>query len=158
MVHTKYQSSMPSSFSEEEFWSFLLCSYVWTCDPRGRASFDPKSVNKLGRGPLGDATYQISKLFSFQFQRRRILKFPSLFLCSNLWPPGQGRFWLKGHHMNKLGRGPLEDAIYQISKLYAFQFQWIRILKFSFFVPVFKLVTPGTAPVLTPRASFEWTW
>ena len=31
-----------------------------TCDPQGWASFDPKghNLNKLGRDPLGDATYQ----------------------------------------------------------------------------------------------------
>ena len=42
----------------------------------------------------------------------RILKFPSLFLCSNLWPPRWGQFWLKGHHMNKLGWDLLGDAKY----------------------------------------------
>ena len=31
-------------------------------------------MTKLGRGALGDATYQISKLHAFQFQRGRILK------------------------------------------------------------------------------------
>ena len=32
-------------------------------------------MNKLGRGPQGDATYKISKLFTFQFQKRIVLKF-----------------------------------------------------------------------------------
>ena len=31
-------------------------------------------MNHLGRGLLGDATYQISELFAFQFQRRRFSK------------------------------------------------------------------------------------
>ena len=31
-------------------------------------------MNKFGRGAQGDAKYQISKLYTFQFQRRRILK------------------------------------------------------------------------------------
>ena len=44
--------------------------------------------------------------------------------------------------MNKRGRGQLGDATYQLSKLYAFQFQRRRILKFSFFVSMFELVTP----------------
>ena len=37
------------------------------CDPRGGASFDPQgnNMNNLGRGLLGDATYQISKIYAF---------------------------------------------------------------------------------------------
>ena len=31
-------------------------------------------MNKLGRCPLGDSKNQISKLYTFQFQRKRILK------------------------------------------------------------------------------------
>ena len=48
-------------------------------------SFDPKGhhMNKIDKGPQGDATYQKSKLYPFQFQRR-ILNESSLFLCSNL--------------------------------------------------------------------------
>ena len=39
-------------------------------------SFDPKGhhMNKIDKGLRGDATYQTSKLYPFQFQRRRILK------------------------------------------------------------------------------------
>ena len=43
-----------------------------------------------------------------------------------------------------------------MSKLYAFQFQR-RLLKFSFFVPIFQFVTPGAEPVLTPVALHEQT-
>ena len=54
----------------------FLCSYVPTCDPHGRGQFWPQKhhMNKLGRGPQGDAKNQISKLYAFQFQKRRILK------------------------------------------------------------------------------------
>ena len=31
--------------------------------------------------------------------------------------PGAGPFWPHGHNLNKLGRGPLGDAINQISRL-----------------------------------------
>ena len=73
MLHTKYQSSTPSSFREEEFLSFLLCSYARTCDPRGGASFDQKGhyMNEFSRDPIGDATYQVpsSTLSSFREER-----------------------------------------------------------------------------------------
>ena len=76
MLHTKYQSSRPFSFREEElknFRSLFLCS---TCDLPGWDQFWPQGhfMNKLGRGIQGDATYKISNLYTFQFQRRRILK------------------------------------------------------------------------------------
>ena len=30
---------------------------------------------------------------------------------------GGGHFWPQGQNLNKLGRGPLDDAMYQISRL-----------------------------------------
>ena len=60
--------------------------------------------------------------------------------------------------MNKFGRGLLEDATYQISKLYAYQFQRRTILKFSFFVLISQFVIPQAGPILIPGASFEQTW
>ena len=102
MLHTKYQSSMPSSFREENFEVGKLCSYV---DSAGRS-----------------------------------------------------QFLSQGYHMNKLGRGPQGDATYKISKLYAFQFQRKRILKFDVFVSTFKFVTPRAGLVLTPQASNVQTW
>ena len=68
----------------------LFCSYVRTCEPLewGQFLHQEHHMNKLGRGPLGDATCQISKLLAFPFQRRNIFNFsfsvPFLFLCSNL--------------------------------------------------------------------------
>ena len=65
----------PESFSPtNEFYIFV--PLVPTCDHRGGARFDPKghTMNKIDKGLQGDATYQKSKLYSFQFQRRRILQ------------------------------------------------------------------------------------
>ena len=122
---------------------------------------------KFGRGPQGDATYQISNLYAIQYQRRIILKmfqlvtpwtgpvltpgasyektwyrsskrcyilnikalglpvsekknFEIFFLCSYVPTcdlQGRPSFDPQGHHMYKLGRGPLEDTTYQTSKL-----------------------------------------
>ena len=50
------------SVSEKKnFEIFFLCSYVPNCDLWGGASFDLGGhlMNKLGRGPNGDAIYQI---------------------------------------------------------------------------------------------------
>jgi len=32
---------------------------------------------------------------------------------------GRGHFWPKGHNLNNFGRGPLDDTIYKIWKLWA---------------------------------------
>ena len=55
---------------------YIFVPLVPTCDHQGGASFDPKGhhVNKIDKGLQGDATYWKSKLYLFQFQRRRILK------------------------------------------------------------------------------------
>ena len=63
----------PESFSNE---FYIFVPLVPTCDPQSGASFDAKGhhVNKIDKGLQGDATYRKSKLYLFQFQRRRILK------------------------------------------------------------------------------------
>ena len=119
MPNTKYQSSNPCSFREEEFWSWFslfLCSNLW---PLGRGQFwhHQHHMNKLGRGPQRGAKHQISKLYAFQFRGEEFWRWDSLFPCSKLWPPGWGQSWPQEHHLKKLGRGLLEDATYQISKL-----------------------------------------
>ena len=114
-----YQGSRPSSFRVEELWNFrslFLCS---TYDPRGGASFDPRGIlwtNLVNvHKEMPHTKDQISK--SSTFREKKFWRWASLFLCSNLWPSGQGQFWLQGHHMNRLGRGLQGDAIYQILKL-----------------------------------------
>ena len=64
MLHTKYQSSKPYGFRQEDFFMFFLIqAYVKHVTP-GAGHFWPKgyNLNELGRGPQGGATYQISRL------------------------------------------------------------------------------------------------
>ena len=77
-------------FPTNEFYIFVPS--VPTCDPRGEASFDPKGhhVNKIDKGLQGDVTYQTSKLYLFQFQRRRILKLVFFVPVFQLVTPGVG--------------------------------------------------------------------
>ena len=82
MLHTENQSSTPFSFRGEEFWSWsslFLYSNLW---PKGHY------VNKIDRGLQGDAKYQISKLYTFWFQRRRILKLVFFVHMFQLVTPG----------------------------------------------------------------------
>ena len=41
--------------------------------------------------------------------------FPYIRLCKTCDPPGWGHFWLQEYYLNKLVRGPLGDATYQMS-------------------------------------------
>ena len=75
-------------------------------------------MNKHGRGPKGDVTYQLSNLYAIRFQRRKILKMGFFVPMFQLVTPGAGPVLTSGaSYMNKLGRGPQEDAIYQVPKL-----------------------------------------
>ena len=81
----------PESFSPtNEFYIFV--PLVPTCDPGGGASFDPKGnhMNKIDKGLQGEVTYQKSKLYPFQFQRRRILKLVFFVPMFQLMTPGMG--------------------------------------------------------------------
>ena len=62
-------------FREEEFYLFSLYNAIYkTCDPRGGTIFDPTGI---GRGPLGDAKYQVSRLSALWFQTRKLFsQFP----------------------------------------------------------------------------------
>ena len=44
MLLAKYQSSRPPSLRDEVFWSWSSLVLVPTCDPQGRASFDPMGI------------------------------------------------------------------------------------------------------------------
>ena len=57
MLHTEYQGSKPCGFRQDLFMFLPMKAYV-------RAHFGPQGhyLNTLGRGPLYDATDQISRL------------------------------------------------------------------------------------------------
>ena len=64
ILQTKYQGSRPCGFRQEDLFMFLtIKAYVKPVTPGGGPCWPQGfNLNKLGRGPLGDASYQISKL------------------------------------------------------------------------------------------------
>ena len=63
MLHTKYQDSRPSGFRQEDFFMFSYLAYVNYVTPgAGQFLAQETNLDKLGSGPLGNATYQISRL------------------------------------------------------------------------------------------------
>jgi len=47
-----------------------------------------------------------------------VWNFPYIIKCK-IVTPGRGQFWPQGDNLNNFGRGPLDDAIYQILKHWA---------------------------------------
>ena len=71
------------------------------------------------RGLLDDTKNQITKLYAKWFLTRRFVCYPYI----NLWKTcesGAGHFWSYGHNFNKISRGLLDDATYQITRLYVY--------------------------------------
>ena len=66
------------------------CSYVPTCDPRGWSNLDPRSIIWTNlvevHKEMLKSKYQSST--SSSFRGEEFWRWDSLFLCSNLWPPG----------------------------------------------------------------------
>ena len=77
----------PESFSPQ-----INSTCLFLCFQLVIPSFDPKGhhTNKIDKGLQGDATYQIFKLYPFQFQRRRILKLVFFVPMLQLVTPGVG--------------------------------------------------------------------
>ena len=67
---------------------------------------------------------------------------------------GWGHFWLQGNtfNLNNLGRDPLGEALYQISKAWAFYFQTRRFLKFFPIWVYVKKIDPWCMAIFDPRA------
>ena len=90
MLRTKYQSSRQCTFREEELWNFRFLFMCPTCDPQGGASFHPRGIlwtNLVDvHKEMLHTNYQSSRPSSC---REELWNFRYLFLCSNLWPPGQ---------------------------------------------------------------------
>ena len=69
----KYQRPVPLLLSDKNI--FKVFPYMGLCktsDPRFGAIFDLRAIilNNFGSGPLDEATYQISKTWTFWFQTK----------------------------------------------------------------------------------------
>ena len=59
MLHTKFQTSGPSSYEEEDFCIYFY-AFLWFDPGAGPSWTLGPWLNKLGKGPPGNATYQIT--------------------------------------------------------------------------------------------------
>ena len=117
------------------FESCILKTYLLIPWPTYATNWN--GLNNFGRGPPKDHSFEIWSNSHYWVKRRCRLKFSLFKAFVKLWPPGRGQFWPQGHNLNNFGRGPLDDAIYQIWKLWAIMFQKRRFLKIAFLKPMF---------------------
>ena len=109
---------------KNSFSHFPYIGHCRTCDPWGRAIFAPckgYNLNKLGRGPLGDASYQISIDFS---------RFLYINLCKAIDPQGGTIFgrrdiilinmWCYIPTIKALGLVVSDKTIFHIFYIYAY--------------------------------------
>jgi len=97
MPHPKYQR-LDLTVSVKIFKNFL-----WKTDKPhfgGHLWFRGHNLNNLGRGPLGDATCQISKVWVLHLQ-----EIFNRFSYEKLISPIAGAFVARCHNLNNLGRG-----------------------------------------------------
>ena len=84
------------------------------------------------------------------FRQEVISRYPYISLCKKHLTPGWGHFLSKWYNLNKLGRGLLVDASYQISRLKAL---WFQTRRFFYNLPIsayVKHVTLWAVPFLAP--------
>ena len=64
MLVTEFQASKPSGSEEEDFEYFSMYFYGSNLQPLARSHLGPWDLhlNKIGKGPLGNATIQISSI------------------------------------------------------------------------------------------------
>ena len=81
--------------------------------------------------------------------------FPLYKPISKICDPGWGNFWPQGHNLNKLDRGRLDDASYQISSLVVSDKMFFsRFL----YVSLCKTCDLMGGAILGPWSYFEQTW
>ena len=64
MLHTKFQASEQNGSEEEDFFYLFMYFYGSKLGPSGPGPtwfLEPLFEKKLGKGPTGNATYQIEK-------------------------------------------------------------------------------------------------
>ena len=97
-LHTKYQRHGPCGFREEDFLKiFPMQVYVKHKGP-GAGPFWPQgyNLNNLCRGPVDEASYQISTTWALWFQRRRFLKVFPMRVYVKYLESGTGPFLVPG--------------------------------------------------------------
>ena len=88
--------------------------------------------------------YQVKTLGLVVLDKKIFSCFPYISLCKTSDPWG-------GAILNILGRGPLGNATYQISRLWALRFQTRRIFHVSLYKPIILTYDPQGRAILDPR-------
>jgi len=134
MLYAKYESSGPCSFRQRYFWKLHFENlFFW---PRDLFMQPIRTIWTLSVGDhLGTIPVEFGQILISGSGEEDVWTFPFIIQCK-IVPPGWGQFWPHGHNLNNFGRGPLDDVIYQIWKLWTLSFQTRRFLKIAFWRPI----------------------
>ena len=102
-------------------------------------------LNKLDRGPLGAAKYQISRALGHLVSDKKIFShFHNISLNKTCVP--------QVYKLNKLGRGLLGGATYQVSRLQALWFQTRRFFSHFPYISQCSTCDPQGGAIFGQRA------
>ena len=131
---------------------------VQTQDHLRWGNFEPWDLclYKPGKGPVGNATYQILGIWIKKFWRRRFLNiFLSISMFQTQYPQEWSHFGPWDLDLNTLGKGPVDNATFQITSIWAKLFCRIP----EYFLCIFMAQTQeplGCRAILEP-GTFVWT-
>ena len=91
LLHTKYESSRPCSFREEDLFCFSHRKSMGANDPWGGVIYDPR--DPVGRMYKGDHYI----LLHTKHESSGPCGFDDSFLCFSLMPPGRDLYGPQGH-------------------------------------------------------------
>ena len=159
MLHTKYQSSRPCGFIQEDFFSFSLYKpiYVKSVIPGGGHCWrQGHDLNKLGRVSTRWWHMLNIKALGFTVSDKKIFPcfFPYLSKCKICEHRGLRHFLPRGHNLNKLG--PQGNATYQISRLFAVRFQTRKCFIVPPYISLCKTCDAWGRAIFGPRGII-WT-
>ena len=98
------------------FENCILKTYLLTPWPTYATNLN--GLNNFTRGPPRDHSNKFGQIPISGSGEDVVLSFPYINQC-RIVTPGAGSILTPGHNLNNFGRGPLDDAIYQIWKLWA---------------------------------------
>ena len=149
LPYTKYESSLPCGFGDEDFKKF---SYIFQCktfDPWGGTIFDP-------RGILSTIFLEDLQMFPYtKYESSRPCGFGeedfNIYFNVKLLTPGVGPFLTPGRLFQQHVWRTSRYCHIPNMKALGFAVSEKKIFKVSLYISMLKLLTPGAGPILTPR-------
>ena len=145
---------------KKKTFEYVLCiSTVKTLDPLVQGHLGPWDLcfNKLGKGPQGMQCYIPNFKHLSKVVLKKIFEYFSMYFYSYLWPLWRSHLGPCSLNLNKLGKRPLGNAIYQISSIWPKCFWRRRFFNILFVcISIVQPQTPGRGHL--GSSGLLWNW